>query len=229
MSLGPEKKRRPSPIAPLQRLDPRVRLRLAIAGGGALLAIALFATCGGCGKRAPAGGDTTSAQAAGESDAAPVSKAAFVTDAASLRDERMWSHAKDGEQEDLTTLAVHEGAMGLVEAATDPELRPTAIKAMAYARGWAQLPFLAKVASGKNDEEARLALEATVELAARPRGAEDPEDSDELREGCEGLSTLARDTSRPRPRRVGAIRALRMIPCPPPKNGEDLPTDVDTK
>lgn len=229
MSLGPERERSRSPLQQLKDLHPRVQLRLALAGGGALVAVVLFATCGGCGKRAPAGGDTTAAQAAGEGDAAPASKSAFTVDAAGLRDERMWSHAKDGDQEDLTTLAAHEGAMGLVEAATDPELRATAIKAMAYARGWAQLPFLAKAASGKDDEEARAALDATVELAARPRNAEDPEDANELREGCEGLSALARDTARPRTRRVAAIRALRMMPCPPPKEGEDLPTDLDAK
>jgi len=227
MSLGPERNRPNSPLDRLKGLHPRVQLRLALAGGGALLAIVLFATCGGCGKRAPAGGDTTAAQAA-DGGASPVNKAAFVMDGAALRDERMWNHAKDGEDEDLSTLAAHEGAMGLVEATSDPALRSTAIRAMAFARGWAQLPFLAKAASGKDDEEARLALEVTVELAARPRRAEDPEDATELAEGCELLSALARDAGRPRGRRVAAIRALRMMQCPPPKDGEALPTDVDT-
>jgi len=227
MSLGPKRTRSPSTLEWFKDLHPRVQLRLALAGISAVLAVTLFTTCGGCGRRSPAGGDTTSAQAAGEGDAAPEDKSAFNT--AALRDQRMWSHAEDGDQEDLTTLATHEGAIGLVEAADDPELRPTAIRAMAYARGWAQLPFLAKVASGKDDEEARLALDATVALAARPRTAEDPEDASELREGCEALSALARDAKRPRPRRVVAIRALRMMPCPPPKEGEDLPTDLDAK
>jgi len=229
MSLGPHNERRPSPTELLARLRPRVRLRLVFAGGAALFAVALFATCGGCGKRAPAGGDTTAAQASADGGAAPASKSAFVADAAALRDERMWSYAKDGDEEDLTTLATHEGAMGLVEAASEPQLRATAIKAMAYARGWAQLPFLAKTASGKDDGEACLALDSVVELATRVRRAEDPEDADELREGCDALWALARDAARPRPRRVGAIRALRMMPCPPPKNGEELPTDVDAK
>jgi len=229
MSLGPENKRRPSPIEPLKRLHPRVRLRLLLAGGGVLLAVALLATCGGCGKRAPAGGDTTAVQATGDGGAAPASKSAFVADAAALRDERMWGHAKDGDEEDLTTLATHEGAAGLVEAASEAELRSTAIKAMAYARGWAQLPFLAKTASGKDDTEARLALDSVVELATRVRRAEDPEDADELREGCDALSGLARDTKRQRVRRIAAIRALRMMPCPPPKSGEELPTDLDAK
>ena len=228
MSLGPERNRSPLSLERLKTLHPRVRLRLALAGGGALLAVVLFATCGGCGKRPPGGGDTTTARALADGGEAPTSKAAFLQDAAALRDERMWTHAKDGEEEDLSTLAAHEGAMGLVEATSDPALRMTAIKAMAYARGWAQLPFLAQAASGKDDEEARLALDVTVELAARPRTAEDPEDAEELAQGCEALSALARDAKRPRSRRVPAVRALRMMPCPPPKEGEALPTDVDT-
>jgi hypothetical protein len=109
---------------------------------------------------------------------------------------------------------------------------------MGFAAGWAQLPFLAEVAGGPDDGEARLALEAAVELAARPRRSEDPEDAAELRDGCEGLGTLARDTTRARPRRVSAIRALRMMPCPRGRGaggaGEagaagDLPVDVDAK
>jgi hypothetical protein len=229
MSSGPGNKRSPFSPKGLEGLGRRARLRLAIAGGGLLVAIVTFATCGGCGKRSPGGGDTTAARASADAEAPPASKAAFAGDAAALRDVLMWRSANGGDVEDLTTLAVHEGAIGLVEAASDPELRLTAIKAMAYARGWAQLPFLTKAASGKNDEEARLALESAVELATRPRRAEDPEDADELREGCDALSRLARDTTRPRPRRVASVRALRMLPCPPPPNGEGLPSDVDAK
>jgi hypothetical protein len=235
MSLG--SKSRPPPLsqwlAKVKGLDPRVRLRLAIAVGGLLAVVVTLATCGGCGRRAPGAGDATSALAAGDAEAPPASKAALALDAASLRDSRKWENAKDGDQEDLSTLAVHEGAMGLIEAASDRDLRPTAIKAMAFARGWAQLPFLAKAANGKDDEEARLALESTVELAARPRTAEDPEDADELREGCDALLVLARDTTRPRSRRIASVRALRMMPCPrsgaATDGGEGLPSDVDTK
>lgn len=233
MSLGPSKKRSPVSLATLRDLDPRVRARLrlglALAGGGLLFAVATLATCGGCGKREPAGGDTTAAKHAGGDGSAPLHADIVEADAAALRDMLMWQNAKDGELEDLATLAAHEGAIGLVEATSDPALRATAIKAMAYARGWAQLPFLAKASTGKDDEEARLALESTLELATRPRRAEDPEDSDELRQGCASLVALARDPSRPRPRRVAAIRALRMMPCPPLEDAEALPTDVDAK
>ena len=100
---------------------------------------------------------------------------------------------------------------------------------MGYARGWAQLPFLVKTAAAKDDDEARVALDAVLELATRPRRAEDPEDASELREGCDALTALARDTKRPRPRRVAAVRALRMMTCPPLDAGEALPNDVDTK
>jgi hypothetical protein len=139
----------------------------------------------------------------------------------------LWGSAKEGDAEDLATLAAHEGAVGLVEAASDPARHLTAIRAMGFAPGWGQLPFLASAAAGKDDEDARLALDAILEIAARPRKSEDPEDLDELREGCETLDALVRDTTRPRPRRVAGIRALRMLPCPPPPS--DLPTDVDSK
>ena len=214
----------------LRGLHPVTRLRLAVASGAVLFAVVLFAACGGCGKRVPGEKDTTAAAQA--SAVAPDAGRAITLelDAASLRDPLLWGSAKDGDVEDLAELAAHEGAMGLVEATTEPALRPTALRAMGYARGWAQLPLLAKVASGKNDDEARLALEATLELAARPRRSEDPEDAEELREGCDTLLVLARDVARPRARRVAAVRALRMMPCPPGKAGpEELPTDVDAK
>jgi hypothetical protein len=143
--------------------------------------------------------------------------------AAVVRDVAMWTSARQGQIEDLATLATHEGAAGLVEAAAEPELRPTALRAMGFARGWAQLPYLAGTAAGTEDDDARTALQSAVELGARPRRSEDVEDEPELREGCEKLGALARDTAGARERRVLALRALRMIPCPK----QDLPTDLD--
>ncbi len=215
---GP-KRRRAGIAQALAALDPRARRRLAIAGAALLAIVVLFAACGGCGRRAAGPADRA------RTSAATASPKESALDAGAVHDPLLWEYAKDGEVEDLAELAVHEGAAGLVEAASDPALRRTAIRAMAYAHGWAQLPFLATVAKGKSDEEARLALESIVELAARPRTSEDPEDAEELREGCEALGSLARDTARPRARRVAAIRALRMMPCPP----MELPTDVDAK
>jgi hypothetical protein len=143
----------------------------------------------------------------------------------------MWTNAREGTVEDLASLATHEGAAGLIEAAAETELRRTALRAMGYARGWAQLPYLARTAAAPDEEEAKIALESTVELAARPRNAEDVEDADELREGCEKLGALARDTARARDRRIVALRALRMMPCPRQSGeaGQDLPTDLDAR
>lgn len=188
----------------------------------ALAACALvLGACGGCG-RGGAGGAPQAASGSAEPVAARASGAA---DAAVPRDATTWARAKEGDVEDLATLAAVEGAAGLVEAATDPALRETAIRAMAYARGWAQLPYLSEVAAGASEDEARLALASVAELAARPRTSEDPEDADELRRGCEALGALARDVERSRERRVGAIRALRMTPCPP----LELPADLDAR
>jgi hypothetical protein len=219
MAAGPKRRKAGSAQA-LAALDPRTRRRLAFVGAALLAIVVLFAACGGCGRRAS--GPADKARTSAGEGAAPKKGA---PDAGDLRDPLLWTNAKEGEVEDLAELAVHEGAAGLVEAASEPQLRPTAIRAMAYARGWAQLPFLATVASGKDDEEARLALESVVELAARPRTSEDPEDVEELRQGCEALGSLARDTARPRARRVAAVRALRMMPCPE----MELPTDVDAR
>jgi hypothetical protein len=139
--------------------------------------------------------------------------------------ERLWELAKDGEEEDLATLAVHEGSAGLVEGAARADQRMTAIKAMAYARGWAQLPYLATAATAKDDAEAKAALESIVDLAARPRRSEDPEDAAELEEGCAKLVAFAKAADREKPRRIQAIRALRMMPCPK----SELPTDLDAR
>jgi hypothetical protein len=165
--------------------------------------------------------------AAGSSSAPVVNRLAAVPDAgpAALRDVAIWASAREGQAEDLASLATHEGAVGLIEAADEPTLRTTALRAMGYARGWAQLPFLAAAASASEDEEAKIALEAVLELSVRPRRAEDVEDEAELREGCEKLGALARDTERAKARRIGALRALRMMPCPK----QDLPTDLDAR
>jgi hypothetical protein len=204
---------------------PRVPAR--VAGAFVLGGLLAFATCNACGKK-PGGADPNVAP--GEQSATTashVNRTAAPPDAgaAALRDVAMWTNARSGESEDLASLATHEGAAGLVEAAAEPELHVTALRAMAFARGWAQLPYLAATAAGTEDDDARLALESAAELGARPRRSEDVEDEPELREGCERLGALARDASRARERRVLALRALRMLPCPK----QDLPTDLDAR
>ncbi len=207
----------------LEKLEPKDKLRIAI-GTGLVAIVITFATCGGCGRSGSTTGPASPTGASGTAE----EKNAAPFDAGSRRDHLMWTRAKEGAPEDIATLAVHEGAIGLVEAADDAELRPTALRAMAYAPGWAHLPFLARVAAGKSDEDAKLALESIVELSVRARTAEDPEDAEELATGCKTLAALAKDTAQARARRVPAIRALRMMPCPPEVR-EGLPTDVDTK
>lgn len=198
-------------------------MRLALVA--ALAFVASVATaCSACGKGGGAGGANV---AAGTSSAPTISRTSFEPEAgaAAVRDVAMWTSARDGQTEDLASLATHEGAAGLVEAAADPELRKTALRAMGLARGWAQLPYLAHTASEPDDDDARLALDAAVELAARRRTAEDVEDATELREGCDKLGVLARDAERPRERRILALRALRMMPCPK----QELPADLDAR
>lgn len=199
-----------------------VSRRVAMIGGGAAFAlVVLFATCGGCGRSNPnqpaSPGDADGATSARAAEGGAASTAAAM--------ERLWELAKDGEEEDLATLAVHEGPEGLIEGAARPDQKMTAIRAMAYARGWAQLPYLATIAAAKDDAEAKAALESIVDLAARPRRSEDPEDAAELEEGCTKLVTLAKAADREKARRVQAIRALRMMPCPK----TDLPTDLDAR
>ena len=198
-------------------------MRLALVATVACVA-SVVAACSACGKGGGAGGTDV---AAGTSSAPTISRTSFPPEAgaAMVRDVAMWTSAREGQTEDLASLATHEGAAGLVEAAADPELRKTALRAMGFARGWAQLPYLARTASEPDDEEARLALDSAVELSARRRTAEDVEDATELREGCERLGALARDAERPRERRVLALRALRMMPCPK----QELPADLDAR
>ncbi len=200
--------------------------------GGSFIAGGLiaFAACNACGRKG--GSDPNVASSDGDQEGRTASEthasrtsAAPDAGVAAVRDVAMWASARGGQTEDLATLATHEGAAGLVEAAADPELHVTALRAMAYARGWAQLPYLATTATGRDDDEARIALSSAVELGARPRRSEDVEDEAELREGCEKLGALARDVERAKDRRILALRALRMLPCPK----QDLPTDLDAR
>ena len=202
---------------------PRSRARLLfVLGCGVLVAAA--SACGACGKRE--GVDPNLAAQA--LDAAQMNRVTTAPDAGVVaeRNVAMWTAAREGSTDELASLATHEGAAGLVEAAAEPQLRPTAIRAMAFARGWAQLPYLTKLALGSEDEEAKLVLESIVELAARPRKQDDPEDADELVQGCKDLTGLAKDSAKEKDRRIGALRALRMMPC---SGRADLPADLDAK
>jgi hypothetical protein len=175
---------------------------------GAVIGVILVA-CGACGRSAPV--------SAALPDGARLPDAG-VAEAGAARDpvrEELWARAKGGDADDLARLADREGAGGLAERGqSDPSVRLTATRALAFAPepgAFAGLPFLAEVAGGTDDVQAQAALESALDLAARPRRAIDPEDAAEMKAGCDAMLALADDVKRARARRVGAIRALRML------------------
>jgi hypothetical protein len=141
----------------------------------------------------------------------------------------LWERAKEGDAEDLMRLVDRIGCDAIEERAHDKELRKTAIRAMAYCGDFTELPWLADVAAGAGDDDAIAALESIVDEAARPRRATDPEDAEELHEGCQKLLALARAADKPKARRVAAVRALRMLAERGCMKREEIPSDLDAK
>jgi hypothetical protein len=171
------------------------------------------------------GGDAASIAAAGAGDDAGLAPM-------DAREAAQWTAAgaKDVDPEELARLADLVGCEGLRERGVEAaERRMTALRAMQYCRDFSELPWLADVATTGSDEEARAALDAAVELAARPRRATDPEDADELHVGCGTLLALAKGAERPKERRVLAIRALRMLVDRGCVKKADIPTELDAK
>lgn len=187
--------------------------------------------CGGCGKSTSVG--ATLPDGARIVDAsAPVAVLPQASDP-TLAD--LWRRALKGDADDLARLADREGEDGLVErgrAEVDPNVRLTAVRAMAYAPepgALAGLPFLAEVARGADDAQALAALESAVDVAARPRRQVDPEDAAEMKEGCDAMVGLASDVKAARARRVLALRALRMLADRGCVDAASLPTDLDAR
>jgi hypothetical protein len=140
-----------------------------------------------------------------------------------------WARAGAGDEDSLVRLVDRLGCEGLRERAQQPALEAMALRAMGRCPDFAELPWLADVAASGSEAEATDALAAIVDEAARPRRATDPDDAEELSEGCAKLLTLAKATDRPRMRRVNAIRALRMLAdrgCP---RRSDIPADLDAR
>lgn len=196
------------------------------AAGGistALLVMSMAAVAA-CGRHARAGGAADSsaavAQAVGEQEAGPPMDP---------REAEAWLRAGQGDDGDLARLADLVGCEGLRERAVASQLRPIAIRAMASCRDFSVLPWLAQIAATGEDAEAADALETIVDQAARPRRAVDPEDADDLSEGCRELLALAKAKSRPRVRRVAAIRALRMLADRGCVNRAEVPVEFDAK
>jgi hypothetical protein len=190
-----------------------------------------------CGKAAAPASSTASAGGA-DPDASREGVAAGSATAAALdgdagpmdaREAEAWARAQDAGEDDDVRLTELVGCEGLRERAGDPRLRPTALRAMANCPDFSELPWLAEVGSTGGDAEALVALDAVVEQAARVRRATDPEDADELHAGCGQLMALASAKDRPAPRRVRAIRALRMLADRGCVKRADIPTDLDAK
>jgi hypothetical protein len=159
----------------------------------------------------------------------PSAVAAAAQDNAVAAD--LWTRAKanieTGDGDDLARLADHEGMTGILARADDPAWRATAIRALAYVDGFDAFPWLAKVAKGEPNDDAMAALEAVIDIAAKPRRAVDPEDAAEMREGCDALLGLAKEKEAARPRRIVAIRALRMLSERGCVAQNDIPTELD--
>jgi hypothetical protein len=145
------------------------------------------------------------------------------------REAEAWARAQDGGDDDDIRLADLVGCSGLRERAQDPRLRRTAVRAMAQCQDFSELPWLADLGARGSDAEANEALDAIVLQAARVRRATDPEDADELHDGCAALLALSRAKDQPPPRRVRAIRALRMLAERGCVKRADIPTDLDAK
>jgi len=144
--------------------------------------------------------------------------------------EELWKQAADAGDDELERLALVEGTAGLEERATMPAHRVTALRAMAFTPGFSAFPTLGAAAAHGSEEEATVAALSADAIAARKREQVDPEDDDELAAGCASLLAAAKDATRPRPVRIGAVRALRMLSDRPAcTRPEAIPTDVDVK
>jgi len=186
----------------------------------------LAAVTGACGRGAATAG-TVAPDAGGAPVADASSPARIATPDPRLED--LWTRAGEGEEVDLARLYDREGERGLMERAGLPVYRLTAIQALGCAEDFTALPFLAAVAISGTDAEAEAALESAETLAARAFRSRDPEDALELREGCDGLVTLARQVELPRPRRARAVSALRMLTATGCVRPEAIPIDLDPK
>jgi hypothetical protein len=145
------------------------------------------------------------------------------------REAEAWAQADGGDPGELIRLVDLVSCETLRERAAAPLLRARAVRAMAYCPDFSELPWLAALATTGKDDDAFAALDAIVEQSARFHRSVDPDDAEELHAGCVALLELARKTSRPRARRVLAIRALRMLADRGCVARGDIPADLDAK
>ena len=159
--------------------------------------------------------------------AAPRSDGALADEDPLLSD--LWARAADGDEDDRARLLGRVGTEGLIADSLVPARRPTALRALGLAEDFGALPFLAGVATTGSETDAALALESVAGIANRPRRATDPEDALEVREGITALLALARDAKRPSPRRLLAVRALRLLADRGWVPREEIPGDLDAR
>jgi hypothetical protein len=199
--------------------------------GAALLVLATaFVACGkGKAPNASVPSAGTGAAVADSAVSIAVSSRDDAADGMDAMEAAQWAAAKDGDPEELMRLAALVGCEGLHERASQDALRATALQAARYCDDFSELPWLAQVGQDGNDADARAALDAAVELAARPRRSVDPEDADDLHVGCTTLLGLALAPDRPRERRVLAVRALRMLSEYGCVKRGDIPIDFDPR
>lgn len=183
-----------------------------------IIALSLFARC--------------KCNGSADADAAPpwLEAGADVNVTRAAEIEELWTRAKDGDDDELARLAAREGERGLEERAAMPQHRLTALRAMAFAPGFSAFATLGAAAEKGTDDEARAAVTSADAIAARKRAQVDPEDDDEMAAGCAALLTTAKNKTRAREIRVGAVRALRMlVDRPHCAKAADIPADVDAK
>jgi hypothetical protein len=200
---------------------------------GAVRASLLYVACGACAGAVhcskSTGAKDVDAGEAGLVAAPPGDEDAAGDVPMGERERAAWSDADGGDPAEVLRLVDLVGCAGLRGRASAPELRIVAVKAMRYCPDFSELPWLADLAQNGSDDVAMEALDTVIDQAARPRRAVDPEDADELHAGCAALLSLARSADRPRPRRIGAVRALRMLADRGCVQRADIPTDVDAK
>jgi hypothetical protein len=192
-------------------------------------ALALVLAAVGCGKSSTPTTATPTASASVIASAAPRTSEGDAAPVVDFHLTELWSRAREGDGADLERLADVEGSAGLLEKGAEDALRATALRALAFAHDFVGLPWLATVATDGDDADAALALDAAVELAARPRRANEAEDDDELSEGCTKLLALAKTMTVAKERRIPAIRALRMLVDRGCVKRDQIPHDLDAR
>jgi hypothetical protein len=170
-------------------------------------------------------GRTASSSGAQPADDAATRLAASYAEIA--RDTVVWEGARQGDPDEVTRLYHYEGVARLLERGGRKPDRMAVIAALAHAPDFTPFPWLADQAASGDDKEAVSALDSMVTLATRVRTTNDPEDADDLHDGCIRTLELARSSRQPKERRAAAVGILRMLVDRGCVKAEDIPTELD--